>query len=448
MRGFATFSSRRCKEGLVDRPVDWPGVGCVRALSAGQQLHGTWYDRTAESNARCQGRQVIPEQFAKQYRVHLSALPAWTRFSPAQCRRACAELIAFDRNRDPRQTRRVRREMRWSRRDPHTASARAAPRLEYQPRSLGPCFLPRESGAPSAAPTKPLSRHSERPPRTCARGITADFPVGFLSARRAIRRSVTDIRLPNGQRLPTPPTKACQQQEPAAVPCIHGKPRPRGASDRQDSLPGGLRLGHHTRDSGRLRPASRTLENDCSRRSARHSRQSLACTPVPRHPCPSPAPLFPQPQEVAGAPARAPLPAAPLPRVPSPKEVADTPRPPAQHPRPRTLARARLATPGAALRSGWHPRGGAPALEWLAPPWAPPGRTRGGGPKKWLAPPGRAPPRGGAPPGRRTPGAAHPRPQHPPGRRTPAAHSAAAPGLYWPAAAAGSAGGREASGAG
>ena len=83
-----------CKEGLVDRPGDWPGLSCVQALAAGDELRGTWFDRTAEFNARRRGERVIPGQFASAYRVHLSPLPCWRDLSPARHRAACADLVA------------------------------------------------------------------------------------------------------------------------------------------------------------------------------------------------------------------------------------------------------------------------------------------------------------------------------------------------------------------
>jgi REP element-mobilizing transposase RayT len=84
-----------CKEGLVDRPADWPGVSCVRALTAGQDLFGTWFDRTAEYQARRRGESVAPGQFAARYEVRLSNLPCWDTLSPARHRAACAELVAL-----------------------------------------------------------------------------------------------------------------------------------------------------------------------------------------------------------------------------------------------------------------------------------------------------------------------------------------------------------------
>ncbi|MEO6195005.1 MAG: hypothetical protein ABIS20_18470 [Thermoanaerobaculia bacterium] len=44
-----------CKEDLVARPQDWPGVHASRALVAGEALTGTWFDRTQEYAARRRG---------------------------------------------------------------------------------------------------------------------------------------------------------------------------------------------------------------------------------------------------------------------------------------------------------------------------------------------------------------------------------------------------------
>jgi len=83
-----------CKEGLVDRPRDWPGASCVRALIGGGKLSGIWHDRAAEYCARRRGERVASGQFASVYRVHLSPLPCWADMSPARHRAACADLVA------------------------------------------------------------------------------------------------------------------------------------------------------------------------------------------------------------------------------------------------------------------------------------------------------------------------------------------------------------------
>ena len=84
----------RLPGGLVHRPADWPGVSCVRALVAADELRGTWLDRTAEFEARRRGKRVVPGQFASSYTVKLSPLPSWQGLSQAQHRAACADLVA------------------------------------------------------------------------------------------------------------------------------------------------------------------------------------------------------------------------------------------------------------------------------------------------------------------------------------------------------------------
>jgi REP element-mobilizing transposase RayT len=83
-----------CQEGMVDRPADWPGLSCVRALTSKRELTGTWHDRTAEFNACRRGRRAIPGAFSQRYRVTLSPLPCWRDLSAARYRAACAELVA------------------------------------------------------------------------------------------------------------------------------------------------------------------------------------------------------------------------------------------------------------------------------------------------------------------------------------------------------------------
>ncbi|MEO5769401.1 MAG: transposase [Polyangia bacterium] len=84
-----------CQEGLVDRPADWPGLSCVRALTSCAELRGIWHDRTAAYNARRRGKRVANGQFATEYKVHLTRLPAWRNLSPARHRAACAELVGI-----------------------------------------------------------------------------------------------------------------------------------------------------------------------------------------------------------------------------------------------------------------------------------------------------------------------------------------------------------------
>lgn len=81
-----------CKEGFVRRPQDWPGVHCIRALTQGQSLQGTWYDRTAARAAGSVRRR--DSRFARQYPVKLSPLPCWENTSVEQQRANCRDLVA------------------------------------------------------------------------------------------------------------------------------------------------------------------------------------------------------------------------------------------------------------------------------------------------------------------------------------------------------------------
>ncbi len=78
--------SHGCKEGLVLRPVDWPGVNCVEAVTRGKTLSGVWYDRTKEYEAERAGQEWSSADFSKCYPVPLSPLPCFSDLSLVQQR--------------------------------------------------------------------------------------------------------------------------------------------------------------------------------------------------------------------------------------------------------------------------------------------------------------------------------------------------------------------------
>src|SRR5262249_53199762 len=81
-----------CKENLVERPADWPGVHCARALCEGEHLTGEWFDRTQEHLARRRGRDVVPSRFARPETVALSPIPCWEHLSLESYRERIAIL--------------------------------------------------------------------------------------------------------------------------------------------------------------------------------------------------------------------------------------------------------------------------------------------------------------------------------------------------------------------
>jgi REP element-mobilizing transposase RayT len=80
------------KEGLVERPHDWPGVHCARALCHGTDLNGTWFDRTAQYEARRRGDDRPETEFATPERVVFSPLPCWAGLEPAVYRQRVLDL--------------------------------------------------------------------------------------------------------------------------------------------------------------------------------------------------------------------------------------------------------------------------------------------------------------------------------------------------------------------
>jgi len=82
-----------CKEGLVERLRDWPGVSAVRALLEGEPLEGLWFDRTREHMARRRGMAFERLDFATSYTVKLAPLPCWAHLSAEEYRRRIAEVV-------------------------------------------------------------------------------------------------------------------------------------------------------------------------------------------------------------------------------------------------------------------------------------------------------------------------------------------------------------------
>jgi putative transposase len=83
-----------CKEGLVARPQDWPGVHAVGALLGEETLEGFWFDRTQEYAANHRGQAFERLQYATPERLELAPLPTWKHLRPEIYRQRVAELVA------------------------------------------------------------------------------------------------------------------------------------------------------------------------------------------------------------------------------------------------------------------------------------------------------------------------------------------------------------------
>ena len=81
------------KEGLTARPQDWPGVHVARALVQGEDLTGTWFNRTQEYTARNRGETFDRLKYASPEILHLSPLPCWKHLPEKVWRDRAINLI-------------------------------------------------------------------------------------------------------------------------------------------------------------------------------------------------------------------------------------------------------------------------------------------------------------------------------------------------------------------
>lgn len=93
------------KENLVEKPVQWPGVHCIKALTLGKKLSGHWFDRTDEYEHNSLNIHHDPEDFATPYPVNLTPLPCWADLSESE-RQARWKQLVDDIEREHRQRRR------------------------------------------------------------------------------------------------------------------------------------------------------------------------------------------------------------------------------------------------------------------------------------------------------------------------------------------------------
>lgn len=91
---FEYLLAQGCKENLVARLRDWPGVHSVGALLDGEPLIGHWFDHTEKHAARSRGEDLDPLRFAVPETLTLSPLPCWQHLSPEAYRSRVAELVA------------------------------------------------------------------------------------------------------------------------------------------------------------------------------------------------------------------------------------------------------------------------------------------------------------------------------------------------------------------
>ncbi len=89
------IASQSVKEGLVERPEQWPGVHCAHQLWGKGPVMGTWLDGTRYGKAcykqsvrpRNKRRLVERDQYITRYEVRLTTIPAWQGLSKRRLER-------------------------------------------------------------------------------------------------------------------------------------------------------------------------------------------------------------------------------------------------------------------------------------------------------------------------------------------------------------------------
>ena len=81
------------KEGLVESPLEWPGLHCARALMTGEPIVGYWFNRTREWAARRRGEDFGVYDYATRYEIPLAPLPCCRDLSPEEYRDEVIKLV-------------------------------------------------------------------------------------------------------------------------------------------------------------------------------------------------------------------------------------------------------------------------------------------------------------------------------------------------------------------
>lgn len=170
--------SQSCKENLVERPGDWPGVGSTRALLEGEALAGLWLDRTLQRRARGSAREADPDPFETPEQVTLSALPCWRHLPPESYRERVAELVTA-----------IEREAAGERTKTGSTVLGAPAVLSQHPHHR-PAQIER-----SAAP---LVHAATRAARQAFRGAYRRFVAAFCEAAERLRRGDLTAAFPIG----------------------------------------------------------------------------------------------------------------------------------------------------------------------------------------------------------------------------------------------------------
>jgi REP element-mobilizing transposase RayT len=180
--------SHGCKEGLVARPSEWPGVQSAVALMAGEALRGSWIDRSAWCEARRRREPPSIEAFRHSCELRLTPLPCWADCSPELYQERIRQLVeqieaTYDSERNRTGQRPLGAEAILHQ-DPH----RPLPPPEWRP--------------------APLVLAASRAARRALLQAWRDFTLAFRAAADRLRASPSPIPFPPGSFPPALPRPA------------------------------------------------------------------------------------------------------------------------------------------------------------------------------------------------------------------------------------------------
>lgn len=177
--------SHGCKEHLVERPTDWPGAHCARALQDGTPVTGSWFNRTLEYQAARKKLRLSRKDSVEAESLRLEPLPCWAHLAPEIHRERVAELLRSIEKETARRTKEAGRAPKGSslllRQDPHLSTHRAR---------KGPA---------------PLVHAASRAIRRELRERYRSFVLAFRQAAKQLRSGVLGAEFPPGSFPPSLP---------------------------------------------------------------------------------------------------------------------------------------------------------------------------------------------------------------------------------------------------
>lgn len=183
LRRFLYILENGCKENLVDSPLEWPGASSAPALYRGEvTMTGTWYNRTAEYQARRRGEHKL---FPSPETVYLSPPPFLEKLTVEQRRQFMVDAV-----------RQVEEQTRERHRVDKTQALGIPAILRQKPQ-----------GKPKSFTSKPgpLFHTATAEQKQKLKEARAAFTAAYRAAAERLRRGEVDVMFPEGSFPPPQP---------------------------------------------------------------------------------------------------------------------------------------------------------------------------------------------------------------------------------------------------